>query len=128
MASKFEDFLKQSKIDARRLLAASAKIERLRREDRAVRLQRKAGRKSEDPAKKKAATETKKPRSGRPVTDRALAAALAGAPLSGPAKTRLLKAVNHLLEQKKQAAVDLKALFDLPSKGNEPKKKKAAEG
>jgi hypothetical protein len=37
--------------------------------------------------------------------------ATAGKPVSGPAKTRLLRAVNRLLEQKKQAAVDLKTLF-----------------
>ena len=53
----------------------------------------------------------KKPRSGRPVTERALAAALAGKTISGPQKTRLLRAVNHLIEQKKGTAVDLKALF-----------------
>ena len=38
-------------------------------------------------------------------------AALGGGSLSGPTKTRLLKAVNHLLEQKKQDKVELKALF-----------------
>ncbi len=40
-----------------------------------------------------------------------MTAALAGAPVSGPTKTRILRAVNHLLEQKKQDKVDLKALF-----------------
>ena len=34
-----------------------------------------------------------------------------GGTVSGPTKTRILKAVNHLLEQKKQEKVDLKALF-----------------
>ena len=55
--------------------------------------------------------ETRKPRSGRPVTPRALATALKGGELSGPAKSRLLKAVNHILEQKKQEKLELKALF-----------------
>ena len=52
-----------------------------------------------------------KPRSGRPATSRALAAAAAGKTVSGPTKTRLLRAVNVLLEQKKKSATDLKTLF-----------------
>jgi hypothetical protein len=36
-------------------------------------------------------------------------------------KTRILKAVNHILEQKKQEKVDLRALFELPVKGGERK-------
>ena len=40
-----------------------------------------------------------------------LDAASAGKPISGPAKTRLLRAVNHVLEQKKKSATDLKTLF-----------------
>lgn len=127
MATKIESFLKDKKIDPRRVLAASAKIEGLQREDRALRLARRQARKSEDGAKKKEGGEApKKPRSGRPVTDRTLAAALTGKSLTGPAKTRILRAVNHLLEQKKQEKVALGALFDAPSKGNPPKKAKAA--
>jgi hypothetical protein len=126
MATKFEAFLKEKKIDPRRILAASADIEKLRREDRTIRLERRLARKSEDGPKKKEGEVPKKPRSGRPVTHRALAAALAGKELSGPAKTRILRAVNRLLEQKKQAAVDLRSLFELPKK-NLPKKAKKAE-
>lgn len=117
MPSKMEAFLKEKKIDPRRVLAASAKLEKLRPEDRKLRLQRRIASKSEDGAKKKEGEAQAKPRSGRPVTDRALAAALAGKPLSGPAKTRILRAVNHILEQKKQEKVDLRALFDRPKKG-----------
>lgn len=117
MASKIEAFLKEKNIDPRRLLVASTQLERLRPEDRSVRLKRHQGRKTEDAAKKKAASETPKPRSGRPLTPRALNAALAGKPLSGPQKSRLLRAVNRVLEQKKQETVDLRALFDLPAKG-----------
>lgn len=106
--SKFADFLKDKKIDARRLVAASNGLERLRREDRTIRLSKATAKKSED---KKEATPTGKPRSGRPITPRALAAALSGGTLSGPQKTRFLRAVNHVLEQKKQGAVELKALF-----------------
>ncbi|WP_437980568.1 hypothetical protein [Sorangium sp. So ce117] len=117
MATKIEDFLKEKKIDPRRLIAASVKIERLQPEDRAIRLTKRLARGSEDAAKKKEAASAKKPRSGRPVTDRTLSAALQGKPISGPAKTRVLRAVNRLLEQKKQEKVELSALFELPKKG-----------
>ncbi|WP_157906999.1 MULTISPECIES: hypothetical protein [Sorangium] len=117
MGTKIEDFLKEKKIDPRRIIAASVKIERLQPEDRAIRLTKRLARGSEDAAKKKEAASAKKPRSGRPVTDRTLNAALQGKPISGPAKTRVLRAVNRLLEQKKQEKVELSALFDLPKKG-----------
>ncbi len=129
MTTKFESFLKDKKIDPRRVIAASSKLEKLRPEDRSIRLDKRRARKSEDGGKKKEGEAPKKPRTGRPVTDRAVAAALIGKPLSGPQKTRILRAINHLLEQKKQGLIDLTALFDMPSQGNPPKKaKKAAEG
>jgi hypothetical protein len=117
MGTKIEEFLKDKKIDPRRILSASVKVERLRPEDRAIRLAKRQARKSEDQAKKKEGAAGKKPRSGRPITERALRAALQGSPLSGPAKTRLLRAINQVLEQKKQDRVGLSALFDFPKKG-----------
>jgi hypothetical protein len=127
MSTKIEAFLKEKKIDPRRVLVASSKIEGLRREDRAIRLKERQARKTEEGAKKKEGETRQKPRSGRPVTRRALAAALSGKELSGPAKTRILRAVNAVLEQKKLEKVALANLFDAPSKGNppQPKKKKA---
>lgn len=109
MSSTFADFLKAKSIDPRRLIAASQKIEKLRPEDRAIRLTKRLARKSEDGAKKKEGL--KKARSGRPVTQRSIDAAMVGKALSGPIKTRVLRAVNHILEQKKQEQVALKALF-----------------
>jgi hypothetical protein len=110
MASKFAQFLTDNKIDPRRVAAASRELERLRPEDRAKRLARRKAKKSETkPAE--GAEKPGKPRSGRPSTPRALAAAAAGKPISGPNKTRLLRAVNRLLEQKKKTATDLKSLF-----------------
>ncbi len=109
-ASKFAKFLADNKIDPRRVRAASRDLERLRPEDRAKRLARRTAKKSEaKPAE--GAEKPAKPRSGRPATSRLLDAANAGKPLSGPAKTRLLRAVNHLLTQKKKTATDLKSLF-----------------
>jgi hypothetical protein len=107
--SKFAQFIASKKLDVRRILAASQKLERLLPEDRAIRLNKrraKAGEGGEDAPK-----ETRKAKSGRPVTDRAMQAALTGGSVSGPTKTRILKAVNHLLEQKKQEKVDLRLLF-----------------
>ena len=115
MATKFSEFLQSSKIDTRRILAASELLEKLRPEDRAIRLAQRQARRSED--KKKEGLAAQKPRSGRPVTARTMDALMTGKPVSGPIKTRLLRAVNHILEQKKQPAVDLRALFDMTPKG-----------
>ncbi len=106
--SKFSKFLTAKKLDARRILAASHKLESLTVEDRAIRLNKRRARKAEGDTGVK---EPRKPHSGRPVTPRAFAAAMTGGTISGPTKTRLLKAINHLLEQKKQEKVDLKTLF-----------------
>lgn len=126
MATKFSDFLSQTKIDPRRVFAASRALERFRLEDRKTRLAKATARKSEDAAKKKEGIELKKPRSGRPVTQRAWEAALIGKTISGPMKTRILRAVNRVLEQKKQTAVELSALFD-PTPGTKKKKAEASE-
>ncbi len=107
--SKFAEFLKSKKIDPRRVLVASRKLEQLRPEDRLLRLARRKAKGAEGEDKPKEAPA--KPRSGRPLTARALHAALSGGTLKGPVKTRLLRAVNHVLEQKKTDKVELKALF-----------------
>jgi hypothetical protein len=106
--SKFATFLAEHKLDGRRVIVASTKLESLQKEDRNIKLAKRQSKK-EGAEKKEAAS--LKPRSGRPVTERALNAALAGKALTGPQKTRILRAVNHLLEQKKKEAVQLKALF-----------------
>lgn len=107
--TKFAQFLASKKINAARVATASRSLEALTPEDRAIRLAKRLQKGAEGDAAKK---EKRKPRSGRPVTPRAMEAALTGcAPISGPTKTRILKAVNLLLEQKKQDKVDLKTLF-----------------
>lgn len=115
MASKFAQFMKDNKIDPRRLLAASRGIERLTRDDRKLKLEKRRSKASTGPAAAGAEGEEKKaaakPRSGRPLTARVLEAATTGKPLPGPAKGRLLRAVNHVLSQKKKTAVDLRAIF-----------------
>ncbi len=111
--SRFAEFLSTEKIDPRRLIAASRQLEKLRPEDRAIRLQKRLNKGKEAPAAAEgaAAAPPKKPRTGRPVTQRVLTAASSGASLTGPQKTRLLRAVNHLLGQKKKDPVDLRKLF-----------------
>jgi hypothetical protein len=114
MASKFAQFLKDNKIDSRRLLVASRGIEKLRPEDRKIKLskrQAKASTGNQAAAEGEEKKAPAKPRSGRPVTSRVLDAATGGKPIPGPAKNRLLRAVNHVLTQKKKPAVDLRAIF-----------------
>ena len=119
MASKLETFLNENEIDTRRLLATSRQIERLRPEDRAIKLKQAQARKSEDGKKLEGLG---KPRSGRPLTERCLRAALAGESVAGPQKTRILRAVNTVLEKKKKDPVGLHQLFDVPPL-NPPKPK-----
>jgi hypothetical protein len=109
--TKFAKFIEESKIDPRRVIAASRLLERLTQEDRmflaeAARKRSLAGKK--DSAKK---GETKKLHSNRPVTPSLIDAAKAGKPVSGPAKNRLVRAINRILEQKKQSAIELRTLF-----------------
>jgi hypothetical protein len=108
--SKLAKFLTDKKLDPRRVLAASHALETLQRGDRDLKLAKRVAKGGEASEEKKAAAKGK-PRSGRPVTPHAMHAALTGGTLSGPAKTRILRAINQLLEQKKQEKVDLRALF-----------------
>ena len=112
MSTKFADFIKEKKLDTRRILAASSKLEKLRPADRAAKHAKRAAKAQAAAGKESANKEPiAKPRSGRPITQRAIDAALAGKALTGPQKTRMLRAVNALLEAKKAAAVELSALF-----------------
>jgi hypothetical protein len=108
--TKFVKFLEESKIDPRRVIAVSRRVERLTQEDRTF-LAEAARKRSMAGKKDGAKAERKKLHSNRPVTPSLIDLVTAGKPVSGPAKTRLLRAVNRILEQKKQAAIDLRALF-----------------
>jgi len=112
MSSRFSEFLTNEKIDPRRLLVASRQLERLRPEDRQSKLKRRLGKKSGDAAAAAAAAkDIPKPRSGRSVTPRLLSTAQAGGTLSGSQKTRLLRAINRVLEQKKKDPIDIRKVF-----------------
>lgn len=102
--SKLADFLTKNKVDTRRLLAVSRKLEALRPEDTAqksLRAKVKAG--GADLSDEQKAQAKAKPRSGRPLTPPTLNAALAGDTVPGPAKTRIVKAVNAIVSTKKGA-------------------------
>jgi hypothetical protein len=112
-ANKLSTFLDTNKLNAKRLLAVSHKLETLQRADRMIKLGKRQGKKAAEAgtATEGDKKESGKPRSGRPVTEVALSAALAGKTISGPTKNRILRAVNYLLEQKKKDKVELKTLF-----------------
>jgi len=106
--SKLATFLSSKKIDPRRVISASHGLEQLRPEDRQIKLNR---RRSKGEGGEAAPKEERKPRSGRGVTRRAMEAALSGKTISGPTKSRIVRAVNQLLEEKKAEKIDLRALF-----------------
>jgi hypothetical protein len=113
MDSKFAKYLKDNQIDSRRLIAASRELERLRPEDRKKKLERRREKAAQASAAPGTAAKSaiEKPRSGRSLTPKTIEAASAGKPLSGTQKTRVLRAVNRVLEQKKKDPADLRALF-----------------
>lgn len=108
--SKLSDFLNKNKIDPRRVLVASADLERLLPEDRYTRLVKDRVRKGKaSDAEKEAAA--RKGRSGKPVAKPTLDKAMKGEAVSGPAKTRITRAVNHVLATKKREPVTTRDLF-----------------
>jgi hypothetical protein len=109
--TKFAKFIDAKKLDRRRILAVSRRLEGLLPEDRAIRAAKRRSRAAAKEGNDNTPKETRKPHSGRPVTNRAFEAAVEGRAISGPTKTRILRAVNHLLELKKQEKVDLRTLF-----------------
>jgi hypothetical protein len=111
MSSRFSEYLSTEQIDPRRVLVASRQIERLRPEDRAIRLKQRLIKKSGETPKEGEKVASPERRSGRAVTPRLLQQAQAGSKLSGPQKTRLLRALNRVLEQKKKEPVDIRKVF-----------------
>jgi hypothetical protein len=108
--SKLSDYLKKQKIDSRRLLNVSKKLERLTPEDRAIRLAQKRVRAgtASDAEKELAAN---KGHSGKAVTRPTLDRAMKGEEISAAAMVRVLRAVNHLLVQKKKSEAQVGDLF-----------------
>jgi hypothetical protein len=108
--SKFGEFLEKEKINPKRLLAASHRVETLRPEDRTVRFAKARVRdgKATDAQKEQAA---KQARSGRPVTQPTIDRAVAGKAVPAKAKQRIVRAINHIRAQRKQPEVASADLF-----------------
>jgi len=115
MPSKLEQFLTDKKIDRRQLITVSKHLENLQPEDRTIRLAKRQGKVEGADEKTKAAGKAK-PRSGRPITPVALDKIVAGKDVTGPTKTRLLKAINTILERRKQPVAAITDVFDLAKK------------
>jgi hypothetical protein len=99
--SKLGDFMKKHKIDPRRVVAVSRRLEALQPEDRAIRMARQLAKGGDDGAKELAA---KKPRSGHPASKPALDRALLGQTIPRRARARVLRAVNAVLAHKSKGS------------------------
>ncbi|MBL8604930.1 MAG: hypothetical protein JNK72_23585 [Myxococcales bacterium] len=107
--NKFAAYLKEHKIDPIRVVYASTQIEKLTPTDRKALLAKRQTRGKEgDEAKAARSVEV---RSGRPVTAQLLTRVLKGEKVAGPQKSRLVRAMNRIAEQKKLSAIDLSNLF-----------------
>lgn len=107
--TKLSDFLTQNKIDPRRVVLASAKLETRTADDKKLAATKKAMKAGKE--EKNEETLKQKPRSGRPVTSPAISKAMHGRDVGGPVKTRIVRAVNAILVQKKKSEVALRDLF-----------------
>ena len=109
--SKFFQFITAKKLDPRRIMAASHQLESLDPGRPLHQAEEAPG--SEVGRHHRTEGDAKAPaRAGRSRRAPLDAAATSGGKMSGPTKTRLLpRAVNHLLEQKKQEKVELRTLF-----------------
>src|SRR5262245_53134046 len=108
MASKFSQFLADNKIDPRRIIAASKSIEALRPDDRRAKLAKRNASADKPAAAAEGDAKPSKPRSGRPVNAVLLRRLEAGGKVSGPAKQRIVRALNHVLATRKKDPVELR--------------------
>ncbi len=107
--SKLSDFLTTNKIDSRRVVGTSRTLEKQSGEDRRLMAKKsaiKAGKAEKDEAVTKA-----KPKSGRRVTQPSIERAARGEAISGPAKQRIVRAVNTILAGRKKPEVGFRDLF-----------------
>lgn len=107
--TKLSDFLTQNKIDSRRVVLASTKLETRTADDKKLAATKKAMKAGK--VEKNEETLKQKPRSGRPVTGAAMTKAVHGRDIGGPVKTRIVRAVNAVLAQKKKSEVTFRDLF-----------------
>ena len=111
--NKLSTFLDSNKLNPKRLLAVSHKLETLQRDDRTIKLGKRQGKKAATPAPRRRRQDEVGEAALGSSRDAARARRRADGrrPISGPTKQRILRAVNYLLEQKKKDKVELKTLF-----------------
>lgn len=118
----FSDFLAEKGVSTDRLLQVSRRIESVRNEDRALIRQRALKRRLE-PRQSYAEANIAKPRSGRPLRPGHVRAAMDDKPVTPPVRSKMVRAVNLLLEKKGQGKIGAQELFGkVPGKqGKKPK-------
>jgi hypothetical protein len=120
----FADFLASKGIEPKQILAASARLESVRDEDRELIRARRKKRRTQA-GKSYEELQLAKPRSGRPLREGHVEAALADKPVPGPVRTKLVRAINALVEKKGGEPVRAPQLFgDVP--GRQGKKPRSA--
>ncbi len=123
-------FLDSKKISSKQIATTSKRIETWDATSRTLLVKRfdKRGDK-ELAAKKYSELEIGKPaQMGRGVSQKQVDAAIAETPVARKVRSKILRAVNTLLTAKKEAAVDMKALFEgtKHKAGKKPKEEAAA--
>lgn len=123
-------FLDSKKISSKQIATTSKRIETWDATSRTLLVKRfdKRGDK-ELAAKKYSELEIGKPaQMGRGVSQKQVDAAIAETPVARKVRSKILRAVNTLLTAKKEAAVDMKALFEgtKHKAGRKPKEEAAA--
>jgi ribosomal protein L22 len=108
--SKLSEFFEKEKIDPRRVVAVSKRVEGKKTPDRQIHLARRSIKGGQASEAQKALAETK-PRSGKSVSRPLLDRAMRGERVPGAAKTRIARAVSKVLETKKKDAVTARDLF-----------------
>lgn len=107
--SQLSDFLSEHKITTEALIAASAGIEKLSPEERAVRVKR-AGARAQKKAYSELGLDKTKSR-GRGITADVIGRAVAGTPIPRVARQKIVRAVSAILVSNKKDAVDWRPLF-----------------
>lgn len=109
-----KSFLDSKGITEKQLIHVSGRLETFGDADRALMVKRAEKRRNKElAAKKYAELELAKPKAmGRPLTSLQLSAAVADKPVARKVRSKILRAVNHVLSKKSQPAADMKALFE----------------
>lgn len=109
-----KSFLDSKSITEKQLILVSGRLETFDEADRALMVKRSAKRRDKEQATKKyeELSLTKPKAMGRGLTALQLSAAVADKPVARKVRTKILRAVNHVLSKKSQPAADMKALFE----------------